>query len=79
MKKNNNTSLFELINKAKQPVNTPLQEEKSGVIKPITKGTYLYIEEHKLIELKKLAAERKTSLKELINTAIDKMYFSNEK
>ncbi len=76
MKKNNNTSLFELIDKAKQPVNTPLQEEINGTVKPVTKGTFIYIEEHKLIALKKLAADRKTSLKALINTAIDKEYFN---
>lgn len=76
MKKNNNTSLFELIDKAKQPVNTPLQEETNGTVKPVTKGTFIYIEEHKLIALKKLAADRKTSLKALINAAIDKEYFS---
>ena len=74
--KKNNTSLFELIDKAKQPFNPPLQEESNGTVRPVTKGTFIYIEEHKLITLKKLAADRRTSLKELINTAIDKEYFS---
>lgn len=64
-----------LIDSAKKPLNIPMQEEKSGVIKPVTKGTFIYIEEHKLVALKKLAAERRTSLKELINSAIDKEYF----
>lgn len=75
MKKKNTENMFELINKAKNTLQTPMQDEKSGVIKPVTKGTYIYIEEHKLIELKKMAAERKTTLKELINSAIDEMYF----
>ena len=69
------TNLFDLIDKATEPVNTPLQEVKSGVVKPLTKGTYIYIEEHKLVALKKMAAEKRTTLKELINTAIDKEYF----
>lgn len=69
------TNIFDLIDKAKEPVNTPLQEVKSGVVKPLTKGTYIYIEEHKLVALKKMAAEKRTTLKELINTAIDKEYF----
>lgn len=74
-KQEKKTNIFDLIDKAKQPVNTPFQKDVKGVVKPITKGTFIYIEEHKLIELKKLAAERKTSLKELINTAINKEYF----
>ena len=69
------TNIFDLIDKAKEPVNTPHQEVKSGVVKPLTKGTYIYIEEHKLVALKKMAAEKRTTLKELINTAIDKEYF----
>lgn len=75
MKKNTKENMFELINKAKSNTQTPMQNEKSGIVKPITKGTYIYIEEHKLIELKKMSAERKTTLKELINSAIDEMYF----
>ncbi|EKB54134.1 hypothetical protein [Bergeyella zoohelcum] len=75
MKKNTKENMFELINKAKSNTQTPMQNEKSGIVKPVTKGTYIYIEEHKLIELKKMSAERKTTLKELINSAIDEMYF----
>lgn len=74
-KQDKKPSIFDLIDKAKEPVNTPMQEVKSGVVKPVTKGTYIYIEEHKLIALKKMAADKRTSLKELINTAIDKEYF----
>ena len=74
-KQEKKTNIFDLINKAKEPVNTPLQEVKSGMVKPLTKGTYIYIEEHKLVALKKMAAEKRTTLKELINTAIDKEYF----
>lgn len=74
-KQDKKPNIFDLIDSAKKPVNTPMQEEKFGVIKPITKGTFIYIEEHKLIALKKMAADRKTSLKALINTAIDKEYF----
>lgn len=75
MKKKNTENMFELINKAKKNIQTPMQNEKSGVVKPIIKGTYIYIEEYKLIELKKIAAETRTTLKELINSAIDEKYF----
>ncbi|WP_454058926.1 hypothetical protein [Elizabethkingia ursingii] len=74
-KQDKNSNVFDLINKAKSPVITPVQEEKSGVVKPITKGTYIYIEEHKLQALKKLAIDKKTTLKTLINDAIDEKYF----
>ena len=75
-KQDKKPNIFDLIDSAKKPVNTPLQEEKSGVIKPVTKGTFIYIEEHKLVALKKLEAERRTSLKALINSAIDEKYFN---
>lgn len=74
-KQDKKPNIFDLIDSAKKPVNTPRQEEKLGVIKPVTKGTFIYIEEHKLVALKKLAAERRTSLKALINSAIDEKYF----
>ncbi len=52
-KQDKKPNIFDLIDSAKKPVNTPMQEEKSGVIKPVTKGTFIYIEEHKLVALKK--------------------------
>lgn len=63
-----------LLKKAKE-TKTPIQKEKSGVIKPVEKSYYLSMEEEKLIQLKKMAAEQRTSIKALINNAIDEMYF----
>lgn len=51
------------------------QKQKLGVIKPVKKSYYLSMEEEKLIQLKKMAAEQRTSIKALINNAIDEMYF----
>lgn len=56
---------------------TPTQTSKSGIVKPIEKTFLLSLPEHKLIELKKLAADRKTNVRNLINIAIEKEYFSN--
>lgn len=75
MKKAQKENVFDLIEKAKSPVKTPIQEEKLGVVKPVEKGTYIYIEEYKLQKLKKLAIDKKTTLKNLINEALEEKYF----
>lgn len=54
---------------------TPLQENKNGVIKPIEKTFLLSLPENKLHQLKQLALDKKTSVRNLINMAIDKEYF----
>lgn len=74
-KKGKSDNVFDLIEKARVPVLTPIQKEESGVVKPVIKGTYIYIEEHKLQALKKLAIDKKTTLKNLINEAINEKYF----
>ena len=53
----------------------PLQENKNGVIKPTEKTFLLSLPENKLHQLKQLALDKKTSVRNLINTAIDKEYF----
>ena len=55
--------------------NTPLQENKNGVIKPIEKTFLLSLPENELHQLKQLALDKKTSVRNLINQAIDKEYF----
>ena len=47
---------------------TPLQENKNGV---------LSLPENKLHQLKQLALDKKKSVRNLINTAIDKEYFNS--
>lgn len=56
---------------------TPLQENKNGVIKPAEKTFLLSLPENKLHQLKQLALDKKTSVRNLINTAIDKEYFNS--
>lgn len=65
-----------LINKAKETQNTtpiqkvvPVKEKKEETI------FSFYIPTEKLKKLKILSAEKDISLKELINNAIDKVYF----
>lgn len=55
---------------------TPLQENKNGIVKPIEKTFLLSLQEEKLLALKRLALDKKTSVRSLINTAINKEYFS---
>lgn len=54
---------------------TPLQENKNGIVKPIEKTFLLSLQEEKLLALKRLALDKKTSVRNLINMAIDKEYF----
>lgn len=54
---------------------TPLQENKRGIVKPIEKTFLLSLQEEKLLALKRLALDKKTSVRNLINMAIDKEYF----
>lgn len=65
-----------LINKAKETQNTtpiqkvvPIKEKKEETI------FSFYIPTEKLKKLKIISAEKNVSLKELINNAIDKVYF----
>lgn len=55
--------------------NTPLQEVKKGVVKPIEKTFLLSLKEEKLTTLKQMALDKKTSVRSLINKSIDEMYF----
>lgn len=59
-----------------QAVTTPTQSSKKGVVKPIEKTFLLSLPEHKIMALKKLAVDKKTNVRNLINIAIDKEYFN---
>lgn len=54
---------------------TPKQENKNGIIKPVEKTFLLSLQEEKLITLKRLALDKKTSVRQLINDAIEEKYF----
>lgn len=55
--------------------NTPLQEVKKGVVKPVEKTFLLSLKEEKLTILKQMALDKKTSVRSLINKSIDEMFF----
>ncbi len=73
-KKNNSTT--DLLGKVlSQKATTPIQENKNGVIKPIEKTFLLSLPETKLQQLKQMALDKKTTVRNLINYAIDEKYF----
>ena len=77
-KKDNSTS--NLLGKIlSQKATTPIQENKNGIIKPIEKTFLLSLPETKLQQLKQMALDKKTTVRNLINSAIDEKYFSDKK
>ena len=73
-KKNNLTN--DLLGKVlSQKATTPIQENKNGIIKPVEKTFLLSLLEIKLQQLKQIALDKKTTVRNLINTAIDEKYF----
>ena len=73
-KKNNSTA--NLLGKVlSQKATTPIQENKNGIIKPIEKTFLLSLPETKLQQLKQMALDKKTSVRNLINSAIDEKFF----
>lgn len=73
-KKDNSTS--NLLGKVlSQKGITPIQENKNGIIKPIEKTFLLSLPETKLQQLKQMALDKKTTVRNLINSAIDEKYF----
>lgn len=75
-KKENSTS--QLLGKIlSQKATAPIQENKNGVIKPIEKTFLLSLPETKLQQLKQLALDKKTSVRNLINSAIEEKYFNS--
>lgn len=77
-KKNNSTS--NLLGKIlSQKATTPIQENKNGIIKPIEKTFLLSLSETKLQQLKQMALDKKTTVRNLINSAINDKYFSENK
>ncbi|PQA89815.1 hypothetical protein B0A69_22040 [Chryseobacterium shigense] len=74
-KKDNSTS--NLLGKIlSQKATTPIQENKNGIIKPIEKTFLLSLPETKLQQLKQMALDKKTTVRNLINSAIDEKYFN---
>ena len=71
-----NSSTTDLLGKVlSQKATTPIQENKNGVIKPIEKTFLLSLPETKLQQLKQMALDKKTTVRNLINYAIDEKYF----
>lgn len=74
-KKNNSTS--DLLGKVlSQKAPTPIQENKNGIIKPVEKTFLLSLPEKKLQQLKQIALDKKTTVRNLINSAINEKYFN---
>lgn len=72
-KENSTSNLLEKI--LSQKDKTPIQENKNGIIKPIEKTFLLSLSEMKLQQLKQMALDKKTTVRNLINSAIDEKYF----
>lgn len=74
--KNKENSTINLLGKVlSQKAVTPIQENKNGIIKPIEKTFLLSLPETKLQQLKQMALDQKTTVRNLINSAIDEKYF----
>ncbi len=74
--KNKDNSTSNLLGKVlSQKATTPIQENKNGIIKPIEKTFLLSLPETKLQQLKQMALDQKTTVRNLINSAIDEKYF----
>lgn len=74
--KNKDNSTSNLLGKVlSQKVVTPIQENKNGIIKPIEKTFLLSLPETKLQQLKQMALDQKTTVRNLINSAVDEKYF----
>ena len=75
-----NSSTANLLGKVlSQKATTPIQENKNGIIKPIEKTFLLSLPETKLQQLKQMALDKKTSVRNLINSAIDEKFFKEER
>lgn len=72
-KENSTSNLLEKI--LSQKDKTPIQENKNGIIKPIEKTFLLSLSEIKLQQLKQMALDKKTTVRNLINEAINEKYF----
>ncbi|MEG1591675.1 hypothetical protein [Chryseobacterium sp.] len=71
------TSANNLLDKVlSQKVTTPVQENKNGIVKPIEKTFLLSLPETKLQQLKQIALDKKTTVRNLINSAINDKYFN---
>lgn len=54
---------------------TPIQENKNGIVKPVEKTFLLSLPENELTALKQMALDEKTTVRALINSAIQDKYF----
>lgn len=75
MKKKENSTSNLLDKILSQKDKTPIQENKNGIIKPIEKTFLLSLSEMKLQQLKQMALDKKTTVRNLINSAIEEKYF----
>lgn len=73
-KENPTTTLLSKV--LSQKASTPIQENKNGIIKPVEKTFLLSLQESKLQQLKQIALDKKTTVRNLINSAIDEKYFN---
>lgn len=74
--KNKDNSTTNLLGKVlSQKATTPIQENKNGIIKPIEKTFLLSLPDTKLQQLKQMALDQKTTVRNLINSAINEKYF----
>lgn len=61
---------------AEDNVSSPLQEKKGKVIKPIETKFLISIEEDDLYQLKRIALDHKTNVRNLIRIAIKEKYIN---
>ena len=54
---------------------SPVQENTNGIIKPVEKTFLFFFQEHKLTALKQKALDQKTTVRALINSAIEEKFF----
>ena len=75
MAKINKMGDFAKIISKESVLKSPVQENIQGVVKPVEKTFLLSLQEHKLTALKQKALDQKTTVRGLINAAIDEKFF----
>ena len=75
MAKINKMGDFEKTISKENILKSPVQENTNGIIKPVEKTFLLSLQEHKLTALKQKALDQKTTVRALINSAIEEKFF----
>jgi hypothetical protein len=75
MKKTNKMGDFAKTISKENVLKSPIQENIKGIIKPVEKTFLLSLHENKLTSLKQKALDQKTTVRGLINSAIDEKFF----